>query len=127
MHYSFYSLLSKVAKHWIPLCISMLVIISFVSLRPMDLDLKHHSDKLGHLIVYSALIFPVALKNPRYFIWVFMIFSLWSGIIEILQSHIGRQGDWLDWLANNAGLTIGSLIAFCLTKFFLSKPSLTKP
>lgn len=110
-----------------PLCIGMLVIISIASLRPMDLELKHHSDKLGHLLAYGTLIFPAALRKPRYFIWIFMGLSVWSGVIEILQNHIGRQGDWLDWLANNAGLTIGMLIAFCLAKLFLLKPSQPSP
>ena len=113
------SLFHQVAQYWMPLCLCMLCAISILSLRPLDLTLTHHSDKLGHLLAYGSLIFPAALRKPRYFLWIFMSLSVWSGVIEILQNHVGRQGDWLDWLANTLGLSMGTVVAFTSRKVFL--------
>lgn len=119
MQNSIQILFSKVAQFWLPLFVCMLLVISIVSLRPLDLALPHHSDKLGHLIAYGSLIFPVALRKPRYFIWIFIALSLWSGVIEVLQNYVGRHGDWLDWLANTVGLALGTGVGLFSGRFKL--------
>ncbi|WNZ54215.1 VanZ family protein [Microbulbifer sp. MKSA007] len=77
------------------------------------------TDKTNHLIAYSALMFPVALRRPSYWWLIGLFFVLWSGGIELLQPYVNRTGEWLDFVANTAGILSGALIAWMLGKFGL--------
>ena len=44
------------------------------------------------------------------------IFAFYSGLIELIQPHVNRYGEWMDFLANISGLIIGIALAFLINK-----------
>jgi len=69
------------------------------------------SDKTHHILAYAVLMFPIALRRPRNWLWAGLLFLVWSGCIELIQPHVNRYGEWADLLANLTGLLLGALIA----------------
>ncbi len=51
------------------------------------------SDKVQHLIAYAALMFPIALRKPKYWPLIGLLFIAWSGPIELLQPYVNRYGE----------------------------------
>jgi len=69
------------------------------------------TDKTHHFIAYAALMFPAALKKPKYWKIYGFMFVGYSGLIELIQPFVNRYGEWLDMLANTSGVIIGIFIA----------------
>jgi len=69
------------------------------------------SDKAHHLLAYAALIFPVALRRPRLWLWFGTGFMLWGGVVELLQPYVNRHAEWLDFMADTLGLLLGFVAA----------------
>ncbi len=69
------------------------------------------SDKTHHFIAYAALMFPTALKQPKFYLSITIGFIAFSGAIELIQPYVNRYGEWLDMAANTTGLLCGWLIA----------------
>ncbi|WHI47184.1 hypothetical protein [Microbulbifer sp. VAAF005] len=112
--------LRLVYNYWILLTVVFLCIITSLSLFPLpEVPNIPGTDKTNHLIAYSALMFPVALRRPSYWWLIGLFFVLWSGGIELLQPYVNRTGEWLDFAANTAGILSGTLIAWVLGKFRL--------
>lgn len=42
---------------------------------------------------------------------IFLLFVLYSGMIELIQPYVNRYGEWLDLAANTLGLACGLLLA----------------
>ena len=72
-------------------------------------------DKWVHFAFYlvlSALIWYETaennLSNFKYFIWVFLIPSLYGGLIELIQLTLtsSRSAEWGDWIADITGSMI---------------------
>ncbi|MCO1336172.1 VanZ family protein [Microbulbifer sp. OS29] len=103
--------LRLIHSYWITLTLIFLGIITALSLYPLQtLPSVPGSDKTHHLIAYSALMFPVALRKPNYWWLIGVFFVLWSGGIELLQPYVNRACEWLDFAANSTGVLCG---AFC--------------
>ncbi len=67
--------------------------------------LRTHERENRRLLVPVALIAPI----------------LMSGIIEIVQNHVGRSGDWFDFAANSVGVLLAGLLGhFVLRRYILS-------
>ena len=89
-----------------------LAAITASSLWPVDkLPLVPGSDKLHHGIAYAILMFPVALRKPDKWIFFGLFFIAYSGGIELIQPYVNRYGEWLDLLANTAGVVCGFVTA----------------
>ena len=117
-----HKLFQTMETYWLALSLALLVIITTSSLWPLDnLLLVPGSDKLHHFIAYSALVFPVALRQPQRWILVVIFFILCSGLIEIIQPFVNRHGEWLDLLANTSGVLFGVLLATAVRAFNRSK------
>ena len=111
------TLLSRVEHHWLALTALLLTAITLLSLTPLpQLPEVPGSDKTHHLIAYAALMLPTALRKPRYWPWLALLFIGWSGAIELIQPYVNRYGEWLDMAANSAGVGGGILIGFGLRK-----------
>jgi VanZ family protein len=107
------------STYWFPVTVMLLVIISALSLTPLEqLPLAPGSDKLHHLIAYAALSIPLALKKPRHWWFIVSFFLVYSGLIELIQPYVNRYGEWLDMAANSLGMFCGLLIAELLNYFF---------
>ena len=104
-------------RYWIQLSLVMLLAITALSLHPLDnLPEAPGSDKTHHLIAYAALAYPASLRKPKQWQAIITIFALYSGLIELIQPHVNRYGEWIDFLANISGLIIGIALAFLINK-----------
>jgi len=106
------SLLATIRAYWVAITLFILAVITILSLYPLEsLPSVPGSDKTHHFIAYAALMFPTALRKPKYWLFIGLFFVCWSGGIELLQPYVNRYGEWLDMAANAAGIGCGFLIA----------------
>jgi len=106
------SLLAIIRNYWVAVTLLTLTIITSLSLYPMEsLPSVPGSDKTHHFIAYAALMFPTALRKPKYWQIIGLFFICWSGAIELVQPYVNRYGEWLDMSANAGGILCGLLIA----------------
>lgn len=103
---------------WLSIGISLIITVIILSLMaepPTDMMDVLPNDKFGHFIAYFALMVWFAqIYHTNKQRWLYLIGFLILGLsLEILQGLGGvRQADWLDMLANSAGI----ISAFLLTK-----------
>jgi hypothetical protein len=101
-----------IKQYWLIITVFLLTAIATLSLWPAGhLPQVPGSDKTHHFISYGALMLPVALRKPKYWLWIALGFASFSGAIEIIQPYVNRYGEWLDMAANVAGLACGVLLA----------------
>jgi len=106
------TLLDTIKAHWVLCSVTALVAITFLSLWPLEqLPSVPGTDKTHHLIAYALLMFPTALRKPKNWLLIGLLFIAYSGTIELLQPYVNRYGEWLDMLANSAGVACGALAA----------------
>ena len=79
-------------------------------------------DKWTHIVMYAGTCTAVWIEylrchksvSPwRLFVWAWLAPVLMSGLIEVLQENCTggrRSGDWLDFAANAAGVTLAAVI-----------------
>lgn len=106
------SSLAIIRAYWLYITLCILTVITILSLYPLEsLPSVPGSDKTHHFIAYGALMFPVALRKPNYWLLMGIFFAFWSGGIELLQPYVNRYGEWLDMVANIIGIGCGLLVA----------------
>jgi len=104
-----------------PISLFILTVITLLSLYPLEsLPSVPGSDKTHHFIAYAVLMFPAALKKPKYLPFIVLFFVSWSGAIELIQPYANRYGEWLDLAANTAGIVCGLLIALVVNWVFIN-------
>ena len=104
-------------RYWRSLSILIILVITTFSLSPLgNLPEAPGSDKTHHFIAYAALAFPTALRKPKRGKVILTGFALYSGLIELIQPHVNRYGEWMDFLANIGGLFIGVALADLINK-----------
>ena len=114
--------LALISRLWLPLTIFVWLAITLLSLTPLpELPLIPGSDKAHHLIAYGLLAFPVALRQPRYWLYISLSFIIWSGAIELIQPYVNRYGEWLDLVANSLGVLLGLSLA-TLARHYMNRP-----
>ena len=102
-----------IRNQWFNLSALLLVLITALSLYPLDhLPEAPVSDKTHHFIAYATLAFPTALRKPKRWRTIILCFALYGGLIELIQPHANRYGEWMDFLANGCGLLIGVALAY---------------
>ncbi len=113
------TLINFIKHYWLVISLLLMAVIATLSLWPAaQLPQVPGSDKTHHFISYGALIFPIALRKPKYWLWVVLGFAMFSGVIELIQPYVNRYGEWLDMAANVAGLVFGLLAANIMLYFF---------
>jgi VanZ family protein len=70
-------------------------------------------DKLDHFTAYFGLSLLATLGwgLRRSLAWVFLGVVAMGGALEILQTLVGRDGEWGDFLANDLGALLGLAVA----------------
>jgi VanZ family protein len=112
-------LLTWIKKYWIFCTLFILTLITILSLRPLaTLPPVPGTDKLHHFIAYATLMLPTALRKPKYWLLIALIFITCSGAIELIQPFVNRYCDLKDLLANIAGLACGLIIAEIFKRLF---------
>ena len=93
------------------------LIITFLSLFPLqEQPSVPGSDKIHHLIAYSALTICVGLRKPSNYFLIIILFSFYSGLIEIIQPYVNRFREIEDFLFNNLGIFIGLTLGIVINK-----------
>jgi hypothetical protein len=106
------AIINFIKQFWQGITIVILVLITVASLYPAQyLPSVPGSDKTHHFIAYCALMLPAALRRPKYWLAFALLFITWSGLIELIQPHVNRYGEWLDMAANAGGVLLAIIIA----------------
>ncbi len=114
--------LTIIKTNWAAFTLTILVAITLLSLWPLDkLPLIPGTDKTHHLIAYTLLMLPTALRKPDKWILLGLFFIAYSGVIELVQPYVNRYGEWMDMFANTAGVICGLIIAELIHFFISSK------
>ena len=116
------TLLSLIRTYWVAITLLILVVITLLSLWPAgQLPKVPGTDKTHHFIAYAGLMFPAALRKPKYWLFIGLFFIGWSGAIELIQPYVNRYGEWLDLLANSGGVLCGVLLAWVARSLLLMR------
>ncbi len=106
------TLINLIEDYWLFITMFLLAVIATLSLWPAEhLPQVPGSDKSHHFIAYGALMLPIALRKPKHWLWIALVFAALSGTIELIQPYVNRYGEWLDMAANVAGLACGIVAA----------------
>ena len=115
-------LLRFIAKQWLRISLFVLAVISVLSLIPLpELPELAGSDKTHHLLAYALLMFPVALRKPKFWLTWMAFFLAWGGAIELVQPYVNRYAEWADFFANGLGLVIGVILAWLLNSYTIKE------
>ena len=70
-------------------------------------------DKLDHFTAYFglALLATLGWGLQRSLVWVLLGLMALGGSLEIVQSLVGRDGEWGDFFANDLGTLVGLTVA----------------
>lgn len=118
------NLLSIIKRNWAVLTAVIFITVSVLTLLPLDrLPPFPGTDKTHHVIAYMILMFPAALRKPRYWQLLGLFFVLYSGLIELIQPYVNRYAEWLDLAANGAGVLLGVLLAELMSRLVMSPKS----
>ncbi len=119
--------------------VSLVIIVAVIYLsffRPPSLGIGRipNMDKIVHFCMYgglSGVLWLEFLWNNRkhnaiwWHAWVGAVLCpiVMGGIIELLQEYCTtyRGGDWLDFLANTSGVTVATVVAYCLIRPCMSR------
>lgn len=117
-------LLTFIRLNWISFTLATLGLIALVSLWPQEgLPSLPGNDKSHHLIAYAVLMFPLALRKPDHWISIGFLFVAYGGLIELIQPYVNRSGEWLDLVADSAGLLCGLILAQLADRYFPAVPT----
>ena len=115
------TLLTSVQKYWVFSTLFILTLITILSLWPLaTLPPVPGTDKTHHFIAYAVLMLPTALRKPKYWLLIALLFVFCSGMIEMVQPFVNRYGELKDMLANITGLLCGLFLAEILRFLFLA-------
>jgi VanZ family protein len=104
------ALLAFIRSFWLAITAVILMTITALSLWPLEtLPQVPGGDKFHHFIAYAALMFPAALRKPKYLLFIGLFFIAWGGVIELIQPYVNRYASLLDLAANTAGIAFGLL------------------
>lgn len=119
-----------------PLTTLILVIIWILCFMPIPetpLSKISFIDKWTHIVMYFGLCIVMwgeylwkngNINKQDVFLWIFIAPTLMGGLIEILQENCTngmRSGDWMDFLADAAGVVIAQLIGIPLAMYFSTR------
>ena len=98
----------------IPLTLIVTLILTVAMLWPIDppSPAQEGSDKLVHLIAFTALAFPLARTGRIGLLPVFIGTSAFGGVIELVQPSFNRNADVNDWVADVVGVILGISCGF---------------
>ena len=107
--------------NWLSVMVALLIVVLSLTPLPQLPDVTG-SDKTHHIIAYAALAIPTAIATPRRVWLLATLYVLLGGMIELIQPFVNRYGEWLDFIANIFGVSLGSVFGLLASK--LAKASL---
>ncbi len=67
-------------------------------------------DKLFHALAFAILVRPLSLHSPRALVWLIPAAAIFGGAIELIQPSVGRGREFMDFVADLAGVGLGAFI-----------------
>ena len=95
------------------------VAITVLSLMPPRTNLTiPTNDKVGHFIAYAVFSLNILLlgKNIMQYTVSTLLIVTYGILFEFLQSFVGRETSFYDFLANSAGVSIGIVLFLLFRK-----------
>jgi hypothetical protein len=87
------------------------ITIAFATLIPAEkLPETPGTDKLHHLLAFSAFVLPVSLMRPNRGRVIFLTALILGGAIELIQPYMNRSGEMADFWADAIGAGLGILL-----------------
>jgi len=114
-------------------CLALVWYLSFFTVPETKFNHVPFIDKWTHFVMYGGTCSMIWLEYWRHhatanrhklFTWAWLTPVLMSGLIEILQEYCTdgrRNGDWMDFLANGVGVTLGALLGLTILAKFRAK------
>ena len=113
------TILDGLRKHWLSLTLFILTIIIILSLWPLEsLPPVPGTDKTHHFVAYGTLMLPTALRKPKHWQIIVLLFIVGSGLIELCQPYVNRYGEFADLIANALGLGCGLILAEVILRIY---------
>ena len=117
-------------KYWIStLIIIVILFLCFINPAEIPVDVPMTNfDKLAHFLMFMGLSGAIFFDNSYYLkkrVSVNLIFGVsfffpivFSGVIEIAQEYLTltRTGDWMDFLFNVIGVSVGYLVCLVINR-----------
>ena len=113
------------------LCVALVWYLSIWFRPPEEMELPsiNFLDKWTHLVMYggTALVIWIeylrqhrALDAEKLFFWAWLMPVLMGGVIELVQAYCTatRSGEWMDWLADAVGVTLGAGMGVLIDKLW---------
>lgn len=94
--------------------LALAAVIAYLTLAPIHDTRVPGSDKSHHFIAFAALAFPLSLSRPRLAPWVVLFAATYGGAIELIQPFVGRDEEFLDFVADAVGAALGGGIGVSL-------------
>jgi hypothetical protein len=96
---------------------SLAIVIAFLTLKPgnVDLGLGSSSDKISHFLAFAALVMPTAIFFKPALVWVIPASIIFGGAIELIQPSVGRSGEFLDFVADAAGVVFAVSVGYVIS------------
>ena len=107
---------NHVAALIVTACLAL--VIGYFTLTPAPFLTISGSDKIHHLIGFSALMIPGALLYRHALYWLLPGVIAFGGAIELIQPYVNRQSEWADFLADSIGAILGVGIGLLLRHIF---------
>lgn len=102
-------------SHWTPVsrrraAYGSAALIAVLTLLPQALpsSASGRLDKVYHFIAFAGLTLPVAALRPKGLVWMIPAALLFGTGIKIIQPFVNRSRELADFMANGAGIFVGS-------------------
>ena len=96
----------------IPITLILIFTLTVTMLWPLDTPqlAPDGSDKIVHIIAFSALSFPLSRTGRFGLLPVFVGAITFGGLMELIQPSFNRSADINDWIADILGVVVGILL-----------------
>lgn len=110
------SFLTHSRTQWLGFWLGWLA-ISWATLTPLEqLPAVPGTDKLHHIIGFGGWACLCLFGPTRRFTLMCAAIVIWGGVIELIQPQVNRYGEWLDFIANSAGVLLAFVSHFILKR-----------
>lgn len=113
------------------LCLMLIWYLSIWFMPPEDMELPdiNFLDKWTHFVMYGGTCSVIwyeylrqhaTLDKQKLLIWAWLAPTLMGGLIELVQAYCttNRSGEWLDFLADAVGVTLGAAVGLVIKKMW---------
>ncbi len=94
------------------------VIAVLTLMPPTEMDMPAGSDKTYHFLAFVALALPLAFVRPRWSGVLFVTYSAYGAVIELVQPFVGRSRELADLLFDMAGIACGMVVGVVIRTLF---------